>query len=92
MGEYQLTDFAAAELKAMHPDDRNLVVRVLDILKEDHELRDSSKFNLALASDSREKVWGIRVGRVWVAFIQEDGNDTSIIHLTILSRLRYDDE
>jgi len=92
MGNYKLTDFATAELKKMHLDDRNLVVRVLDILKEDHELRDSSKFPLALPPDSMEKVWGIRVGRVWVAFIQEDCNDIGIIHLTTLSRFRYHDE
>lgn len=92
MGKYQLTDFAAAELKGMHPDNRDLVVRVLDILKEDHELRDSSRFDLDLTAESGEKVWGIRLGRVWVAFIQENGNDISIIHLTMLSRLRYDDE
>lgn len=91
MGKCQLTDFAIAELGRMHPDDRNLVVRVLDILGEDHDLRDSSKFDPNLLPEQGKKVWGIRMGRVWVAFIEENGNDISIIHLTMLSRFRYDD-
>lgn len=91
MGKYRLTDSAIAELRSMHPDDRNLVVRVLDILEEDHDLRYSSKFSLNLLSEQEEEVWGIRVGRVWVAFIEENGDDIGIIHLTMLSRCRYDD-
>jgi hypothetical protein len=92
MGRYRLTDFAVAELRSMHPDDRDLVVRVLDILGKDTGLRDSSKFGVDLPPEQGEQVWGIRMGRVWVAFTEENGNDISIIHLTMLSRFRYDDK
>lgn len=91
MGKCQLTAFASTELRKMHLDDRSLVVRVLDILEADHDLCESSKFGLNLPSEQGKKLWGIRMGRVWVAFIEEEDNGISIIHLTMLSRLRYDD-
>lgn len=90
MSKYQLTDFASAELARMHPDDQGVVVRVLDILGKDCRLRDSSKFDLRLPPEEGKTVWGFRMGRVWVAFIEEDDSGLSVIHLTMLSRLRYD--
>jgi hypothetical protein len=91
MSKYQLTDFASAELARMHPDNQSVVVRVLDILGEDHSLRDSSKFDLNLPPEQGRTIWGIRMGRVWIAFIEENDSGLSIIHLTMLSRFRYDD-
>ena len=91
MGKYQLTDFASAELVRMHPDDQSVVVRVLDILGEDPRLRDSSKFDLNLPPEQGKTVWGFRMGRVWLAFIEESDDGLSVIHLAMLSRFRYPD-
>jgi len=89
MSKYQLTDFASVELARMHPDDQSIVVRVLDILGEDRHLRDSSKFDLYLPPEQGRTTWGLRMGMVWVAFIEEDDSGLSVIHLTMLSRFRY---
>jgi len=88
MPRYQLTNFASGELAKMRPDDQGVVVRVLDILGNARDLRDSSKLDLALPPEQGKTVWGVRMGGVWVAFIEEDGGSLTIIHLTMLSRFR----
>ncbi len=91
MYKYQLTDFARVELTRMHPDIQSVVVRVLDILGEDSHLRDSSKFDLCLPPEQGKTIWGVRMGRVSVAFIKENDNGLSVIHVAMLSRFRYDE-
>ena len=91
MGKYQLTNAAADALAEINPDDQSKVVRTLDILLDNPRLRHISKFDLCLPLENGKKTWGIRMGRVWIGFIEEDDNDMSIIHLSMLSRFRYDD-
>ena len=86
MGSIFLSAVAENGLRNFDPDDKQLVARVISLL-EDDSFRKDNKTDLVLIEDGYD-VWSTCVGRVWIAYIEEDASTVKIVHITMLSGFR----
>ena len=86
MGDVFFSALAENELKNFDPDDHQLVGRVISLL-EDDVFRKHNKTDLILIENDYD-VWSICVGRIWLAFVEEDDSIVKVVHISMLSRFR----
>ena len=84
MGEIFFSAFAENELRNFDPDDQQQVARVISLL-EDDSFRRYNKTDLILIENGYD-VWSICVGRIWLAYIEEDASTVKVVHISLLSR------
>ncbi len=86
MSKVFFSALAENELRSFGPDDQEQVARVIDLLKDD-SFREYNKTDLILIENGYD-VWGVCVGRIWLAFMEEDSNVVKVVHISMLSRFR----
>lgn len=86
MAEIALSEHDEISLSGYDPDTQKEVARVIDLLEDDW-FREHNKVDLVLTEDEK-KVWNLSVGRIWLAFVEEDDGSITVVHLTLLSVFR----
>lgn len=86
MADAFLSELAETELRNFDPEDQQQVARVILLLENDN-FRIYNKTDLVLIENGYD-VWSINVGKVWLAFVEEDDNSVKIVHIHLLSRFR----
>lgn len=82
-----LSRTAEETLRSYSPGDQQLAARAIAFLEND-ETREADRVNLFLVEDDL-RVWGLFVGSVFLAFVEDRGGDVTVIHVSLLSRFRY---
>ena len=80
-----LSDPAKQELISFSSEDKEKVSEAISFL-EDANYREQNKIDLVLIEESY-KIWGLVVGRVWLAF-HEDNPDICVDWVSLRSRFR----
>ena len=75
---------AENELRSFNPDDQRQVARVISLL-EDDSFRRYNKTDLILIENGYD-VWSICVGRIWLAFTEDDTSTVKVVHISLLSQ------
>lgn len=86
MAEVFLSKPDETTLSRLDPGAQKEVARVISLL-EDDSFREYNKADLCLIEDAK-RVWNLSVGRIWLAFIEEDDGSITVVHLSVLSLLR----
>lgn len=84
MSEIFFSALAENELVSFDPDDQEQVARVITLL-EDNSFRRYNKTDLILIENGYD-VWSICVGRIWLAFVEEDASTVKVVHISLLSQ------
>lgn len=75
---------AENELRSFNPDDQVQVARVISLL-EDESFRKYNKTDLILIEEGHD-VWSVCIGRIWLAYIEDNGSTVKVVHISLLSR------
>lgn len=87
MAKAFIADSVNELLKNYSPVDLWAVDRAIVFL-EDDSTRESNKMDLVRVEDGY-KVWGLQVGKVWLAFVETDNDSVTVVHVSLVSRFRY---
>jgi hypothetical protein len=81
-----LSESSKQELKSFSPEDQEKVSGVISLL-EDTKYREQNKVDLALIEEGY-KIWSLVVGRVWLAFHEDNYPDMYVVWMSLRSRFR----
>lgn len=82
MADVQISEPDEIRIKKMSPGEQEEVARAISLL-EDDEFREYNKVDLCLVEDGM-RVWNLSVGKIWMAFVEEEDGSVTVVHLNIL--------
>lgn len=81
-----LSESSKQELKSFSPENQEKVSEAISLL-EDTKFREQNKVDIVLVEEGY-KIWSLVVGRVWLAFHEDNYPDIYVVWVSLRSRFR----